>query len=449
MTPPVPVPDDDPPGRILRARRVVPVSAPPIDDGAVEVRAGRILRVGRWADLAVGSRRDSVDDLGEAVLLPGLVNAHAHLDYTGLAGQIAPTRSFPDWIKSILAAKSAWSDADFAESWRAGARQMLATGTTAVANIESMPGLVSGLRAATPLRVHSFVEITGVRSRRDPGVMLGEALGFVDAWRAGGAGEGRLAPGGAGLSPHAPYSTLPALLAMLPAAARGRGCAMTMHVAESREEFDMFMYRRGAMHDWLRGQRPDDDCGHGSPVQLVARHGLLGPGFIAVHVNYLWDGDARLLGTAGAHVAHCPRSHSYFRHQRFPAAELAGAGVNLCLGTDSLASTRPGPDGQPPVLSVLDEMASYLAHDSTVSPAEVLAMATVNGARALGLGCGVGTLAPGVPADLCAVPDVASIQDAHEVVAGHRGEVLATWIGGEPVWRGPGAPVLHGPGDLA
>ncbi len=432
MTHPVPSPRDDPPRRILRARRVVPVSSPPIDDGAVEVRGGRITGVGRWADVSRGVGRGCVEDLGDAILLPGLVNAHAHLDYTGMAGQIAPTRSFPDWIKSILAAKSAWSDDEFRASWLAGAHHAVSTGTTSVANIESMPGMAGALRPNTPARVHSFVEMTGVRSRRDPGDVLREAMGFVDAWTTA---SGR---GGAGLSPHALYSTLPRLLERVPAAAHGRGCRVTMHVSESREEFEMFMYRRGAMHEWLRSQRPDDDCGHGSPVRLLARHGLLAPWFVAVHVNYLWDGDARLLGDAGTHVVHCPRSHAYFRHQRFPAAELAAAGVNLCLGTDSLASTLPDPCGAAPELSMFDEMAAYVAHDNTVSPAEVLAMATVHGARAIGLAPGAGTLSEGAPADLCAIPDTTPSMDVHEGIVGHRGKVLGTWIDGVRAWDGMG-----------
>ena len=199
----------------------------------------------------------------------------------------------------------------------------------------------------------------------------------------------------------------------------------------------MFMYRRGPMHDWLHLQRPGDDCGHGSPVRHAARHGLLGPHFVAVHVNYLWDDDARLLGDSGSHVVHCPQSHAYFRHQRFPAPDLAAAGVNLCLGTDSLASTR-GPGGGRPTLSMFDEMAAYMAHDSTVSPAEVIAMATVNGARALGIGDGTGTLAPGAPADLCAIPDEPSVSDVHEVVLGHRGVAAGTWIRGVKAWQGHG-----------
>jgi cytosine/adenosine deaminase-related metal-dependent hydrolase len=157
---------------------------------------------------------------------------------------------------------------------------------------------------------------------------------------------------------------------------------------------------------------------------------LTGPGFLAVHVNYLWDDDARLLGESGSHVVHCPRSHAYFKHQRFPASELAQAGVRACLGTDSLASTRPTGGGAPPVLSMFDEMAAFMAHDSTVSAAEVLAMATVRGAAAMGLSDGTGTVAAGAPADFCVIPDEGSAADVHEVIVGHAGYVSETWIAG-------------------
>lgn len=113
---------------------------------------------------------------------------------------------------------------------------------------------------------------------------------------------------------------------------------------------------------------------------------------------------------------------------------MADAGVRACLGTDSLASTRSGMGsgaaGATPVLSMFDEMAAYLAHDATVSPAEVLGMATVRGAHALGLRDGTGCIVDGGPADLCAIPDSGPGSDVHEVIAGHVGAVLGTWIAG-------------------
>src|SRR5262245_40606068 len=102
---------------LLRARLVLPVTQPPLENGAVEIRSGLITAVGRWEDLRSRATPAEVVDLGETILLPGLVNAHCHLDYTHMAGMIYPPRTFPDWIKSILALKSGWDYSDYAASW--------------------------------------------------------------------------------------------------------------------------------------------------------------------------------------------------------------------------------------------------------------------------------------------------------------------------------------------
>lgn len=203
----------------------------------------------------------------------------------------------------------------------------------------------------------------------------------------------------------------------------------------------MFMFRRGPMHDWLHGQRPDSDCGLGSPIQHAARNGLLGPDLLAVHVNYLWDDDARILAQHGVSVVHCPGSHAYFRHQRFPAEILAAAGVNLCLGTDSLASTRTQP-GVRAQLSMFAEMAGLAAHDTTIDSAEILRRATIHGARALGLEHEIGSLGPGLLADFCVIAARATHDDVHDAIVHHEGTASATWIGGVPAWTHPDHPQL-------
>jgi len=420
---------------ILRARHVLPVAGPPIHNGAVLLQGSRIAAVGTWPEVsATAPSGVAIVDYGNAVLLPGLVNAHCHLDYTDMAGLLAPPRDFPDWIKAIMAAKGAWSDPDFHRSWKHGADQLLATGTTSVANIETLPGSLPLLRPHSPVRIHSFLELTGIRLQRDPARILADAESVLDSTPQ--------EPGGVGLSPHAPYSTLPELLRQSARLARKRGWRLTTHLAESRAEFDMFMYRRGPLFDWLESQRPCGDCGLGSPIRHAAQHDLLGPDFIAVHVNHLWDGDARLLADSWSSVVHCPRSHSYFRHQRFPSAELAAVGINLCLGTDSLASTR-FTGAFPPTLSLFDEMAELAARDSTLAPAEILTRATLNGARALGQGELLGSLQPGRLADLAVIPGHASESDIEELTIHHSGPAIATWIGGRCAWFQPGIHPVH------
>lgn len=412
---------------IVRARTVVPITAPPVSDGAVWISKDQIRAVGRWSELKEFASGPVVD-LDDAAIFPGLVNAHCHLDYTGMAGLLQPTRQFPDWIKGILTLKSQWTDADFAASWRDGARQLLETGVTTVVNIETRAHQLAELRASTPLRVFSFLEITGVRSARDPDRLMEEAIASLIALPS--------VRGGVGLSPHAPYSTTPDLLGRAAAIAKRDGWRLTTHVAESEAEYEMFMYRRGPMFSWLENQRPCADCGQGSPVRHLHQAGLLGPAMLAVHVNYLWNDDARLLASRETSVVHCPRSHAYFGHRRFPREQLTEAGVNLCLGTDSLASVRMPREGRP-VLSMIDEMRSVVAADPGLAPRRVVQESTVNPARALGLRAVIGELRTGALADLAVIPYQGPPQSADEALVHHRGPVAATMIAGRWEWVAP------------
>ncbi|HKS38835.1 MAG TPA: hypothetical protein VJW76_16695, partial [Verrucomicrobiae bacterium] len=165
---------------ILRARVVLPVSSPPIEDGAVRIAGNRIVSVARWRDLAPPAGEEIVD-LGNTILLPGLINAHCHLDYTGMAGRLAPTRTFVDWIKTITTEKGGWIYADFAKSWMDGVKMLARTGTTTVADVEAVPELLPEAWDATPLRIFSFLEMTGVKSRRQPERILGEAVQKIES----------------------------------------------------------------------------------------------------------------------------------------------------------------------------------------------------------------------------------------------------------------------------
>src|SRR5687767_493716 len=159
---------------LLRARIVVPVCAPPIDDGAVIVRGERIEAVGRFADL--GQSESEVIDLGDSILLPGLINAHCHLDYTDMAGKLFPARNFSDWIKAIVALKAEWSYTEFADSWLKGAQMLLRAGTTTVVDIESVPELLPDVTTSTALRVISCLELLSVRSRLNARQMVEAAV---------------------------------------------------------------------------------------------------------------------------------------------------------------------------------------------------------------------------------------------------------------------------------
>jgi cytosine/adenosine deaminase-related metal-dependent hydrolase len=405
---------------LLRARIVAPVAGPAIENGAVLIAGDRIEAVGR-ANTLRGESRQATMDLGEVILMPGLINGHCHLDYTDMAGQIPSPECFPDWIKSILALKASRMFSDYAAAWFEGARMLLRHGTTTVINVESVPLLLPEARSATPLRVCSLLELTGLRNRRNPAQLLCDATEAIDSLKP--------SPGWAGLSPHAPYSTPPGVLRLAAETAREMHWPVATHVAESAEELEMFVSRRGPMFDWLKEFRDMSDCDGCSPVQHLLRQRLLSERFMAVHANYLRPGDAEALARAGANVVHCPRSHAYFGHRLFPYETLAKAGINICLGTDSLASvrTRPGAECE---LDLFEEMRALAERQPRISPRTIVRLATVNGARALGKTGELGELSPHSRADMVALPYSGGVRGVWGAIVRHHGPVPGVMIGG-------------------
>lgn len=417
---------------ILRARLLLPLSGPPVQDGVLCLSGQRITWAGPRAEMpasAAGSGGD-VLDLGDCVLMPGLVNAHCHLDYTDLVGQIAPPRGFVDWIQAIVGHKAGWSVDRYAASWRRGAAMLLRTGTTTVLDIEAVPELQPAAWDSTPLRVVSFRELIHLGDRVPAADVVERA---VNDWLGMPASARRV-----GLSPHAPYTTSVDLLERAARAAHRRHWRLVTHVAESEQEFEMFMYRHGPMYEWLKGQRDMSDCGQGTPIEHLDRHGYLEENVVAVHVNYLGPHDAGILARSGASVVHCPRSHDYFQHLKFPYAELAAAGVNICLGTDSLATVRAEPHlPPPPRLDMFAEMREFQQREPGVSPHEILRMATAHGARALGRAGDLGELVPGAVADAIVLPYSGPAQEVEEAVIYHTGEVRSSMIDGRWVMEPP------------
>lgn len=378
---------------LLRARIVYPVSRPPIDDGAVIVRDGKIQAVGRFHDLSADDNNQT--DLGEVVLMPGLINAHCHLDYTGMAGMIPPRNNFVEWIEAIVAIKANWDYSDYAKSWVTGANQLLATGTTTVADMEAVPELIPEVWESTPLRIHTFLELISVTRKGPPEDLVNEAVARL---------QSHPNPrGGLALSPHALYSTYDSLLTSARHHDLTRDWRLSIHVAESAPEDEMFRQSKGAMARWLkRNHRDMSDCTGRSPVRMLHKLGLLDERLLAVHCNYLDDEDIRLLGENRVHVIHCPGSHEYFGHENFKAEKLKNAGANLCLGTDSLATMRMNGSTKPK-LDLFAEMRRFASMQPAFTPEEVLQMATTNAAKALNRKGQLGELSTGAAADMIAI----------------------------------------------
>ena len=396
---------------ILRSRVVLPISQPPIKDGAVVIEGGRITAVGRWKKIRA-DHSGEVRQLGDFILLPGFINAHCHLDYTDMAGLLEPPkRNFSDWIKAIVAMKAEWSYTDFAQSWLNGAKQLLRSGTTTVLDIEAVPELIPELPQATPMRVLSCLEIISLKRTGTAADLIQQTCEQVNRW-----------PNfQRGLSPHAPYTTSIDVLIQAAGIAKRNRWLLTTHVAESAEEFQMFTRSRGSMFQWLKAQRDMSDCMGRTPVEHMDHVGALGENFLAAHVNEATDEDIALLARRGAQVVHCPRSHSYFKHSPFRYEALRDAGLNVCLGTDSMASVRKL-RGEPMELNMFSEMRAFAKVHETISASEIVRLVTVNAAHAIGKSRQLGELTPGAAADLIAVP-LQRGSDPYETVLAHRGDV--------------------------
>lgn len=406
---------------LLRARVVMPITAAPISNGAVLISNRRISAVGKWTVLRRNAAAQEVD-LGEVILMPGLVNAHCHLDYTNMAGQLPPPKLFTDWLKLITETKASWNQRDYLESWLNGAQMLLSTGTTTVGDIEAVPELIPTAWEATPLRVISFFEMIGITGRRPPAEILDETRRRIlklKRW-----------PGRAGLSPHAPYSTVPDLLQLAAQAARRHQWRVVIHVGESAAEYEMFTRGSGEMFRWIQKSARDmSDCGLGSPVQHLERCQMLRSNVLAVHANYLHANDAPLLAHRRVSVVHCPRSHLYFNHAPFPLRQLLKHGVNVSLGTDSLASVYKR-RRETVRLDMFEEMRAAANAHPYLPPHTWLRMATVNAAAALGLRGKAGELSVSASADLIALPYGGAESGVDQAVLEHRGNVAASLIAG-------------------
>ena len=403
---------------IYRAKKVITMDGAPIEDGAVAVEGGRIADAGRYAELRP-RRGGEVIDLGEVVLLPGLINAHCHLDFTALRGAIAPQRSFADWIVQINALRHEFSDDEFLESIARGFEEARRWGTTTIANIESMPGLLTRL-PTPPLRTWWFAELIDVRPQLPVREMLEGAL------RCHQGKENWL--GGFGLSPHAPYTVSPELSRLAKEAAKENGVLLTMHLAESAEEMEMFCDGRGRLFDLLRDLgRPMDDCGAGkTPLAVMLDRDVIDEHWIVVHLNELAEEDfARLETSPRFHIAHCPRSSRYFQHRPFALQKLTELGFNVCLGTDSLASNSS--------LSLFAEMQTLRDSHPWLAPQRILEMATTNPVRALQQDRALGKIRAGFQADLIALPIENFSGDIFEEVIAWRHQVPWMLVAGAPV----------------
>lgn len=398
---------------VFRARWVVPIAHPPIRDGWVVVQDGRIAQVGEGRGPTGG------DDMGNVAILPGLVNAHTHLELSYLHGRIPPTWSFAPWVREVIRMRVEHSDPshpDILEAARRAIDDARAAGTSLFGDVSNTLATVPILRdAGIPSRV--FYELIGF-TETDPEACVRDARARIEA---AGYDDPSIQ---ISLAPHSTYSVSAALFRAIRADLdRHPDDVSTVHLGEASEEVEFLRDGRGEIRDllqsigrWPEGWRPP---GVG-PVPYLADLGVLDVRTMAVHGVQFDASDLRRLKSLGTTIVSCPRSNVYVGVGSPPLEAFYNAGVPVAFGTDSLASVGD--------LNVFAELREARRIAPRVAARRLLESATLIGARALGFGNELGSIEPGKRADLVAVDLLEDVTDVEEYLLSGILPSEVTWL---------------------
>ena len=396
----------------LTARYIFPVDGPPIRDGAITIDGERIVAVGN------SSTAGTLYDLGDVAILPGLINAHTHLEFSRLARPLGePGNAIAPWLKQVIAARDPQQH-DRHSAVEQGLRECIESGTTALGEITTGSPF-DYPRSGRPTDMTLFFE--AIAPQRDD---VAPAVARIQQSMAH-AKQADLR--WLGISPHAPYTAHPELISRLIRLSAQRELPLAFHLSESRDELRLLSSGDGPLKDLLveRGVWEDSAIPRGTRALDYLQQLRRAARALIVHGNFL---DHEELGFLAAHsdrmsLIYCPRTHAYFRHDPYPLGKVFNLGVPLALGTDSRASN--------PDLSLWEELRFAIRQHPTVVPVDLLQAATLGGARALGRDAEMGTVTPGKLANLVVVTvtDEAWV-DIRDGAFLPDSRVVATWYRG-------------------
>ena len=398
----------------------MPLEGSPIAHGAVLVdERGRIAAVGRGADFPAQDLPTTA--FTDAVLLPGLINCHTHLELTGLDHSIAAD-DFPSWIRQLIALKASRPPEQVLAAARQGIRDCWATGVTTVADTGDSGAVIQALHELGGSGI-AYHEVFGP----DPALCNQQfsqwATRLAELRRYSGP---RIC---LGASPHAPFSVSGPLYGRVAQYAEREGLPLAVHLAESAEETALLGEASGGFaRMWESRGIPRPALPGRTPVQWLDQHAVLGPETLCIHTVRVDQADIAILGRRRVGIAHCPRSNRAHRHGDAPLRKLVDAGLRIGVGTDSVASVAP-----------LDLRAEAQAARELagLTADQALELMTRGAARALGLEREIGSLVPGKWADLAVfrLPgEVDADQLSDRLLSLPNDACVATLIGGDTVY---------------
>ncbi len=441
---------------IYSARWVLPIVSGAIEFGAVAIEGDKIVAVGEASQIADRFPRATVTNFGNSVILPGLVNAHSHLELTAMRGFLErEEHDFFAWLRKLTMARKAMIADDLFVSAACGAMEAARAGITCTGDSSSVATHTMKAAGEIGLRGTIYQESFGP----DPNVAEQSIAGLrreLDAMRA--IETSRVH---AGVSPHAPYTVSAPQLKMISRMAIEDKLPLMMHAAESQAERSLMFEGVGAFAEGLRQRNIEWKAPGISTIQYLARHGVMETKPLLAHCITVDDHDIETMRIAGASVAHCPKSNAKLRHGRAPFAKFLRANLRTGIGSDSVASNNncdileearfatllarasEGRGGSPTVREGVarnDSLADARATEP-LSAEQALFAATLGGARALGLDGEIGSLQQGMQADLTVVGlDGIHQQPVNEAVdtlifSSSGRDVRMTMVAGKQIFR--------------
>lgn len=413
---------------IYAARWVLPVDGPPVSSGEVIVEDGRIA--------AVRPRRTPANqcrDFGDAVLMPSLVNAHTHLELSVLRGFLEDVPFFP-WIRALTAAKANLTPGDWLESARLGAMECIRGGITTVGD-NTDAGVTMRVLSESGMCGTVYQELFGIDDREPVAPILAALKGKIAVHR-------RLESGRVcvGVSPHALYTIRPALFAALRDYLQTEHLPTSIHVGESPSESRLIEQGAGEFAEMFARRGISWESPHITPTQYAYSMGALTPQSLAIHCVHQTLEDTAQLAASGAAIIHCPKSNAKLGAGVAPLARwLRTDGLRVGLGTDSAVSNNAQDLWEEMRFALLLQRA-VTEEAEVVTAAQILRLATLGGAEAMGLSGRTGSLAPGKQADLIAVrlnsPHIFPATDPYAalVYSARAEDVLLTVCDGEVLY---------------
>lgn len=407
------------------ARWVVPVASPPIADGTVITEGDRIVWVGERRHAPEGGRDEA---LGDAILTPGLVNAHTHLDLTVLRGYLNDLPFF-DWVRTLTRAIGQLDDAEQLASASLGIAEGLLGGVTTYADTAPNAAAFDAMRALG-VRGICYREVFGP----DPKDAERNRATLADQVAAMRQRETELVR--VGVSPHAPYSVSDALYAAVAVYAKRERLPVAVHIAEGADESQLVIAGAGDFAGFLQGRGIGTPPRGAEPIELIERAGLLNRDTLLIHAVRVSPEAIGRIANAGCGVAHCPASNAKLGHGIAPVLAMLRGGVQVGLGSDSMASNDRMDLLEEARLAILAQRAVSGRHDA-VTAQQAFRLATLGGAEALGLDQAVGSLEAGKQADLAvfALPEGPRENVCEALVFGPRPRTLRTIVAGRELMR--------------